>query len=311
MRRIAAVVCLTLIPALAHAGGWSLSNDDSKLAFGSIKKDKVGEVHHFKNLSGSVDASGAVSVDVDLASVETWIDIRNERMGTHVFAGMGPAKLTAQIDMAAMEAMAVGSLNATDVKGALTLGGVALDIEASVIIARLSESRAMVLTDEMIMVNTIDLGVNAGIDKLMEIAKLPSITRAVPVTMRLVFDKSKEEEAAAPATTTAAAAPAAVAGDPVKGKKVYKKCKSCHEIDKEKNKVGPHLVGILGRPVASVEGFKYSKNMAALGGEWTVERMMEFIKKPRAYVKKTKMSFGGLKKEQDRENLIAYLSQMQ
>jgi cytochrome c2 len=309
MRRIAAIVCLTLFPVLAHAGSWTLSGPDSKLAFGSVKKDKVGEVHHFKTITGTVDASGAVSVEVDLASVETWIDIRNERMGKHVFTGMGPAKLTAQIDMAAMEAMAVGTLSATDVKGALSLGAITIDIEASVIIARLSENRAMVLTDEMIMVNTIDLGVNAGIDKLLELAKLPSITRAVPVTLRLVFDRSSDEATAEPAAATIAAT--APAGDPVKGKKVFKKCKSCHVVDKEKNKVGPHLVGILGRPVASVDGFKYSKNMVALGGEWTAERLMEFVKKPRAFVKKTKMSFGGLKKEQDRLNLIAYLSQMQ
>lgn len=310
MRRIAAIICMTMFPALAAAGEWSLSGPDSKLAFGSVKKDKVGEVHHFKSLSGGVDASGAVNVDVDLASVETWIDIRNERMGLHVFSGMGPAKLSAQIDMAAMEAMAVGSLNATDVKGTLSLGAVSMDVEAAVIIARLSETRAMVLTDEMIMVNTIDMGVNAGIDKLMEIAKLPSITRAVPVTMRLVFDRTSDGAAAQPAAaTTETAAAAAPAGDPVKGKKVFKKCKSCHVLDKEKNKVGPHLVGIMGRPVAAVDGFKYSKNMKKLGGEWTAEMMDEFLKKPRAMVKKTKMSFGGLKKEQDRLNIIAYLSQ--
>ncbi len=97
-----------------------------------------------------------------------------------------------------------------------------------------------------------------------------------------------------------------------KGAKVFKKCKACHVIDKEKNKVGPHLVGIIGRKAAAAEGYKYSKAMNAKADEglvWTEEIMLEYLIKPKEYIKGTKMAFGGLKKEKDRINLVAYLKE--
>ena len=99
-------------------------------------------------------------------------------------------------------------------------------------------------------------------------------------------------------------------GDPAAGEKVFRKCKACHVADEEKNRVGPHLVGIVGRPNASVEGYKYSSAMVEHGGEWTEERLDEYLADPRGVVKGTKMSFAGLKKEQDRLDVIAYLKSL-
>ena len=93
-----------------------------------------------------------------------------------------------------------------------------------------------------------------------------------------------------------------------KGAKVFGKCKSCHKLEKGKNATGPYLYGVVGRPVASVEGFNYSDALKSLGGEWTPERLNEFLTKPKDYAPGTKMGFAGLKKIQDRANLIAYLS---
>ncbi|MGI9480834.1 MAG: c-type cytochrome [Hyphomicrobiales bacterium] len=114
------------------------------------------------------------------------------------------------------------------------------------------------------------------------------------------------------AATLAAMASGAFADEPdlKKGEKVYKKCKACHVVDKEKNKVGPHLVGLIGRKAASIEGYKYSKAMKAKGEEglvWSEEVLLEYLIKPKEYVKGTKMAFGGLKKEKDRVNLVGYL----
>ena len=94
------------------------------------------------------------------------------------------------------------------------------------------------------------------------------------------------------------------------GLKVFKKCKACHVVDKEKNRVGPHLVKIIDRPAASVEGFKYSKAMKAKAEEglvWTEENLEMFLKKPKAFIKKTKMAFPGIKKPDQMANLMAYL----
>ena len=94
------------------------------------------------------------------------------------------------------------------------------------------------------------------------------------------------------------------------GKKVFKKCAACHFADKEKNKIGPHLVGIVGRPAGAVEGFKYSKALMEKANEglvWTPEAITEYLKKPSAMIKKTKMTFPGLKKPEDLADIMAYL----
>jgi len=113
---------------------------------------------------------------------------------------------------------------------------------------------------------------------------------------------------ATPATETVPALdPALVAA----GEKVFKKCKACHQVGEgAKNRSGPHLNGVLGRTAGTIEGFRYSKAMAGAGGDgllWTEETLQEFLTKPRAYIKGTKMSFPGLKKLSDISAIIAYL----
>jgi len=100
----------------------------------------------------------------------------------------------------------------------------------------------------------------------------------------------------------------AVAEDVDAGEKVFKKCKACHLVDQEKNKVGPHLVNVFGRTAGSLESFsKYSNALKDSGIVWNDDTLNGFLEKPKAYVKGTKMAFGGLKKEEDRLNVIAYL----
>ncbi len=99
-------------------------------------------------------------------------------------------------------------------------------------------------------------------------------------------------------------------GDAAKGEKVYNKCKTCHDVDKGINKVGPTLKGVVGRAVASVEGYKYSDDMMAKGQEgakWDEATLAVYLKDPKAYVPKTKMVFAGLKKDDEVEDVIAFL----
>lgn len=102
-------------------------------------------------------------------------------------------------------------------------------------------------------------------------------------------------------------APALAAGDAAKGKRVFNKCKACHVVDKEKNRVGPHLVGLFGRKAGSLKKFKYSKAMKNSGIVWDEKTLDAYLKKPRTYVKGTRMAFAGLKKAKDRDDIIAYL----
>lgn len=96
-----------------------------------------------------------------------------------------------------------------------------------------------------------------------------------------------------------------------KGKRVFNKCKTCHFIDKEKNKIGPHLIGIIGRPAGTVDGFKYSDAMKNSGVVWTEEEILAYVTKPKEYIPGNKMVFAGVKKEKQRLQLMAYIkSQM-
>lgn len=93
-----------------------------------------------------------------------------------------------------------------------------------------------------------------------------------------------------------------------KGEKLIKKCTACHAFNQGgANKVGPALWGIIDQDIASVAGFKYSGALSSVEGNWTVENMNAWLYKPKAFAKGNKMSFAGLKKDQDRANLIAYL----
>ncbi len=117
--------------------------------------------------------------------------------------------------------------------------------------------------------------------------------------------------AAALAAAFALAQPAYADGHLKAGEKVFKKCKACHTVGEDaKNKVGPHLNDVFGRTAGTIEGFKYSKAMIAAGEGglvWNDETITEFLKKPKKFIKKTKMSFAGLKKDQQITDLMAYL----
>ena len=103
----------------------------------------------------------------------------------------------------------------------------------------------------------------------------------------------------------------AQAGDAAAGKKIFNKCKACHGVDEGgKNKLGPNLWNIVGAPVAAKEGYRYSKAIlayAAEAGTWNEESLDAWLKKPKDVVRKTKMIFPGLKKADDRADIIAFL----
>jgi len=100
-------------------------------------------------------------------------------------------------------------------------------------------------------------------------------------------------------------------GDPEEGKKVFRKCQACHAVEAGKNKIGPSLHGIVGKPAAQVEGFKYSSAMQESGLTWDEETLKTYLENPRKMVKGTRMAFAGLRKEEDLNNVIAYLKTLE
>jgi cytochrome c2 len=162
----------------------------------------------------------------------------------------------------------------------------------------------------------IDLHVTPTDDDGKPAGTLPVISAALAGDAAAPAEPATEaatEVAEAPAETAAEAAPAGA--DPAlvaAGETVFKKCAACHKVGPEaKNTVGPALNGIVGRAMATAEGFKYSATLAEMGaggGVWDAAALHAFLENPKGFVKGTKMSFAGLKKPEDRDAIIAYLS---
>lgn len=96
--------------------------------------------------------------------------------------------------------------------------------------------------------------------------------------------------------------------DVERGLKVFKKCQACHKLDDGANGTGPHLFNVVDRAVGSVDGYGYSGALVAVAETWSADNLNGFLTKPKSYAPGTKMSFPGLKKPEDRANLIAYLA---
>jgi cytochrome c2 len=141
-------------------------------------------------------------------------------------------------------------------------------------------------------------------------------TTAIPSNSRNRFMINKIKLSLIAGTIALIATTSAFAGGDIKkGKKVFRKCKSCHMVgEKAKRKVGPVLNNIFGATAGKNEEFekKYSKNMKKAGEEglvWDEATLTEYLTKPKAMIKKTKMAFKGLKKPKDIENILVYLLQ--
>ena len=92
------------------------------------------------------------------------------------------------------------------------------------------------------------------------------------------------------------------------GEKIYKKCSACHSNEKGgKSKIGPNLWDIVNRPKANSEGFAYSNALVEFGGTWNFKQLNNFLYKPKEYIQGTKMNFVGLKKVNDRADLVLWL----
>ncbi|MDH3593724.1 MAG: cytochrome c family protein [Rhodospirillales bacterium] len=132
---------------------------------------------------------------------------------------------------------------------------------------------------------------------------------AYPVVGAAPAEASPTDAAASEAPRPGSVLPLLAAADVAAGQKVSRKCTSCHTVEEGgANKIGPNLWNLVGRAIASVDGFTYSKGLQEKSGNgWTYENLDGFLGKPKDWAPGTKMSFAGLKKIEDRANLIAYL----
>ncbi len=179
-------------PALLTEGDWTLDGAGSRLTYVSIKAGEVAETNRFPRLSGSVAPDGTASLEIDLASVDTGADIRDERMRDIFFevADNPKAAVTAKLDLAAFTALAVGQSRVRPLRASVTIKGVTSDVESEVLVTRVAENRVTVVPTAPIIISTDMFGLTDELGELRALAQLPSITPAVPVTFMLAFTRA-------------------------------------------------------------------------------------------------------------------------
>lgn len=184
-----AILSLLLVAALPAHADWTLDNSGSALSFVTIKAENVAEVHSFSALSGSVGADGHARVVIQLASVDTLIPIRDERMREILFhTDLFPtASASARLDLRYLQGLAPSTSAVITTEVLLELNDTALPMTTDLLVARLAGERMLVATLKPIVVDAAQVGLAAGVEELREIAGLPSISNAVPVTFVLQF----------------------------------------------------------------------------------------------------------------------------
>lgn len=179
---------LLIVSATAWAQ-WTLSNEASTLSFVTVKADHVAEVHTFDELSGAIGKDGSVSIEIALASVNTLVPIRNERMQSMLFeTDLFPrATITSQINSDGLANMALGSSEEIGLDFTVELHNQSQTYNATVLVSR-QEAGLVATTLKPIVVNAESFDLVAGVEALREVAGLPSISRAVPVSFTVVFE---------------------------------------------------------------------------------------------------------------------------
>lgn len=181
----ALLACGLAFPALAD---WNLDGDTSVLHFLSTKNSQITEVHKFDSFEGSLSNAGKLRVTVNLASVNTSIDIRNTRMQDMLFnvAEFAEATFDATLPESMLN-LADGEVASGKVDGILTLHGMAVPTSFSVMASKVNADTLTVSTTAPTLIKAESFGLTAGIEALQKIAGLKSITTTVPVSFSVTF----------------------------------------------------------------------------------------------------------------------------
>lgn len=170
---------------------WTLDSDSSAISYVTTKNGDTAEPNLLTGLSGAVSDDGAAAVEVSLSSVETFIDIRNERMREILFkvADFPVATVNAALDMGALQALEPGATTETEFEVSIAANGEESSYDAMAFVTRVGEDRVLVNAKAPIIVYIEDFGYGDGVSQLREIAGLDSIEPAVPVNFNLSLSR--------------------------------------------------------------------------------------------------------------------------
>ncbi|WP_394132105.1 YceI family protein [Shewanella maritima] len=183
------IVMLSLCSSSIYAADWQVSQAHSRVNFISIKKQDIAEVHTFDAIAGQYSDSGEFSLKIPLNSVNTGIEIRDERMQKILFevAKFPKLQLTAKVDPKLVSGLNVGDTLVTQVTGEIDLHGMKVNKNFDVMVAKLAKDKMVVTSLQPVVVSAADFGLTEGVEKLREVAGLTSISLAVPVTFVLTL----------------------------------------------------------------------------------------------------------------------------
>lgn len=188
MKKLVCALALSL--PLVGLNALELDKDSSVLNFVTVKNDSVAELMSFTSLSGSLDdETGKAELNIDLSSVASGVDIRNDRMREHLFQidKFPTATYTTALDMAELKAMSAGEQKPIDLKGDLKLHGKTAAVSFKVIVTKLKDGSYHAVTSAPTFISANSFELEPGISKLRSLASLASIDLVVPVTFSVVF----------------------------------------------------------------------------------------------------------------------------
>ena len=191
MKTVVAVGTMLLLASLPVQAEWVLDKELSRVNFVTTKANTAAEVHTFKDLDGRMTEDGKALIRINLDSVDTAIEIRDERMRSMLFETeqFPAATLAATVDMAVVSRLAAGDTADLTSEGQLMVHGTTSSITFDITVSRLTDDRILVASRKPVIVNASQVGLLAGVEKLREVAGLPSISPAVPVSFILAFDQ--------------------------------------------------------------------------------------------------------------------------
>jgi polyisoprenoid-binding protein YceI len=187
-KHILLVMTLLLFSTMVRAD-WELDTTRSKVNFISIKNNQIGEVHSFTSLTGFIGATGKIQLTINLDSVDTLIEVRNDRMRELLFETVKfpAAKITAQTDPRVLAEVASGGVLTTDLPITLLLHDKEKILTLPMVIVGEGDGSLRVFSAQPVLINAADFGLDDGVKALREIAGLEAISNSVPVTVQLQF----------------------------------------------------------------------------------------------------------------------------
>lgn len=177
--------------SLSAKADWELNNADSSLYYVTSKAAAISEINTFTNLSGAITDSGAATLEIDLASVDTAIEIRDQRVRDILFEVQQypTATISISINSASLDDLAAGTSSVINYPYSLSLHGISADLSADLRLTKISDSRIEIQPAQPIIIGASLFGLAEGVEALRDIAGLPSINPNVIVDFSLFFDE--------------------------------------------------------------------------------------------------------------------------